>query len=91
MQQKTEQDKAAIKLALDNLFKYHAPRPDQLPRYEAIRAAAKEYASVVLFNTEKGADQSAALRLIRESCFTANAAVALEPEAKPEPITAPGV
>lgn len=63
---------------LDDLFTYHAPTPEQLPKYAAINAAAKAFARVVLDNTSPCADQSAALRQIRESRMTANMAVALD-------------
>lgn len=63
---------------LDEVFKYHAPKEGQPEKYEKIRAAAKEFARVILENTPACADQSAALRLVREAGFTANAAVALE-------------
>ncbi len=63
---------------LDRLFAYHAPTDEQVPRYTAINEAAKQFAIVVLENTPTCADQSAAIRLIREARMTANAAVALE-------------
>lgn len=63
---------------LEHLFKYHAPTPEQLPKYDAINAAAKAFARVVLENTPRSADQSAAMRLIREARMTANASIALE-------------
>ena len=63
---------------LDHLFKYHAPTPEQLPKYDAINAAARAFARAVLENTPRSADQSAAMRLIREARMTANASIALE-------------
>jgi hypothetical protein len=63
---------------LDKLFKYHAPTPEQLPKYEAIRAAAKVFAEVLVANTPASADQTAALRKIREAVMTANASIAIE-------------
>lgn len=63
---------------IDEYFTYHAPKPDQLPKYEAIREAAKAFARVLDANTSKSADQSAALRLLRECVMTANASIALE-------------
>ena len=62
---------------INHVFKYHAPTADQLPRYEAIREAAKEFARVVEANTIPCADQSAALRHIRDAVMTANASIAL--------------
>jgi len=63
---------------LDDLFTYHAPSQDQIPRYNAINEAAKEFCRVVMQNTQPCADRSAAIRLIREARMTANAAIALE-------------
>jgi hypothetical protein len=65
-------------LDVENIFTYHAPRPDQLPKYEAIREAAKRFARVLLDNSPRGADQSAAVRHVREAVMTANAAIALD-------------
>lgn len=63
---------------LDHVFMYHPPSEDQRRRHCDIRQAAKEFAIVVLACTSKCADQSAALRHIREAVMTANAAIALE-------------
>lgn len=62
---------------IDHWFTYHAPSPDQIPRYQAIRDAAKGLAAIILQNTPASADQTAALRKLRESVMTANAAIAL--------------
>jgi len=62
---------------LDHIFKYHSPTDEQLPKYEAIRAAAKVFAAVVIENTPRSADQTAAIRLLREAVMTANASIAL--------------
>lgn len=64
---------------LDDLFTYHPPTGDQPERYEAIRVKAKELAGLILEMTPGCADQSAALRKVREAVMTANAAIALEP------------
>jgi hypothetical protein len=61
---------------LDDVFRYHAPEPDQIPVYHALREAAKAHASVILRLVPACADRSAALRSIREAGMTANAAVA---------------
>lgn len=65
-------------LDLDNLFDYHAPNADQLPRYQAVRAAAKAFAQVIVDNTKESADQTAAIRKVSEAAMTANAAIARE-------------
>lgn len=61
---------------LDNWFTYHSPTSEQLPKYLAIRTAAKSFATIVVQATPEGADQSAALRKIREAAMTANQAIA---------------
>lgn len=61
---------------LDAWFKYHPPTPDDVPRFNAITEAAAAFARVVMTNTPPCADQSAALRLVREARMTANAAIA---------------
>lgn len=66
------------KVDLDHVFSYHAPKGDQPARYEAIRAAARLFAGVVEEFTPEGADQTAAIRKIREATMTANAAIALD-------------
>lgn len=63
---------------LDNWFIYHSPTPDQLPKYTAIRSAGKVLAETILANTPPSADQSAAIRHVREAVMTANAAIACE-------------
>lgn len=65
-------------LNLDNLFDYHAPTEDQLPRYQSVRAAAKAFAQVIVENTKESADQTAAIRKVSEAAMTANAAIARE-------------
>lgn len=62
---------------LAELFKYHAPNFETLPKYAAINQAAKNFAEVVLQNCPRSADRSAAIRQIRDARMTANAAVAL--------------
>ena len=61
---------------LDNWFTYHPPEPEQVEKYQNLREAAKDFAEVVVENTPRSADQSAALRKIREAVMTANASIA---------------
>jgi len=58
---------------------YHAPHGDQPERYELIRSKARELAIVIIENTPSSADQTAAIRKLRECVMTANASIALEP------------
>jgi hypothetical protein len=62
---------------LAELFKYHPPNFETLPKYASINQAAKNFAEVVLQNCPRSADRSAAIRLIRDARMTANAAIAL--------------
>ena len=64
--------------ALVDVFSYHAPTSDQIPKYEAIRAAGLVLATAIGESCPKCADRSAALRNVREAVMTANAAVALD-------------
>ncbi len=61
---------------LDEWFTYHAPNPAQQESYVAIRSKAREFAQEILLHTPHGADQSAAIRKVREAVMTANAAIA---------------
>lgn len=47
----------------------------QLEQIEKIRATAKHYAETIVTNTPQNADQSDAVRKVRESLFTATAAI----------------
>jgi hypothetical protein len=62
---------------LAQLFQYHPPNANTLPKYAAINQAAKNFAEIVLSNCPRSADRSAAIRLIRDARMTANASVAL--------------
>ncbi len=67
-----------LKDKIEDLFTYHAPEGDQPAQYEAIRAKAKELAHVICANTPASADQTAAIRKLRECVMTANASIALK-------------
>ena len=59
-------------------FTYHAPTPEQLPKYQAIREAALAFARVVMANTPAGPDQTVAFRKIRETTMVANQSIACD-------------
>lgn len=69
---------AITKEEIEDIFTYHAVKPGQQERYQAIREAAKNLANVIVANTPSSADQSASIRHLRESVMTANASIALE-------------
>lgn len=76
----TTQTQRPLTLAekLPEIFTYHSPKGVQPQQYDAIRKKALELAQVIVDNTPASADQTAAIRLLREAVMTANAAVALE-------------
>lgn len=61
---------------LENWLTYHPPTAEQLVHYTAIRQAALSFAKVLVGHTPSSADQTAAVRKIREAVMTANAAIA---------------
>ena len=62
---------------LDDIYTYHAPKPNQLPRYEALRAAAKQFAALIIASTPQSREQSVALTNVQQSVMWANAAIAI--------------
>lgn len=65
--------------AIDDLFSYHPPDgPAQVAQYQAIRAGAKQFAAIIIANTPQSADQTTAIRKLRESVMVANASIALK-------------
>ncbi len=65
---------------LERWFTYHAPEPEQIAAYAEIRSAALGFATAILALTPPSADQTAAIRKVREAVMTANAAIACEPK-----------
>jgi len=61
---------------LENWFTYHSPTPEQLPAFQAIRDAGFTLAKVIVENSPSSADQTAAIRKVREAVMTANASIA---------------
>lgn len=62
---------------LQEIFTYHKPGLEQLPKYEAVRNAGLCFAQVIIGNVPECADRTVALRKIREVVMDANAAIAL--------------
>ncbi len=65
-------------LDTEHIFTYHPPVGDDAACYNIIRAAAKDFADLLIAHTPVCADQSAAIRHLRECVMTANAAIALK-------------
>jgi hypothetical protein len=61
---------------LDEWFTYHQPTKETTGAYERIRRAGRVLAETILEVTPTSADQTAAIRKVREAVMTANAAVA---------------
>ena len=61
---------------LDAWFTWHPPTEAQKVSYGKINAAARVLAQVIIEETPVCADQSAAIRKVREARMTANAAIA---------------
>lgn len=68
---------------IDAFFTYHPPGEEDIPKYTAIRDKAKELAQVIVESTPLSADQTAAIRLLREAVMTANSAIACTPHLPP--------
>lgn len=64
---------------IDNWFSYHAPTPEQLKDYDAIRTAGKIFAETINKHVPDSADKTAAIRKLRETVMAANAAIACYP------------
>lgn len=69
--------KPELEELLDDMFRYHAPTELDVIAYTKMRDAGKHLARSILENTPKCADQTAAIRKVREAIMTANAARAL--------------
>lgn len=70
---------------VENTFRYHAPKGDQPARYEALRAKAKELATLIQESTPASREQSVALTSLQQAVMWANAAIAIN-ESQPEPV-----
>jgi hypothetical protein len=57
-------------------FVYHAPKPDQLPRYEYLRERAKLLAMDFLTMVPPGREQSTAITKLEEAIMWANKGIA---------------
>jgi hypothetical protein len=62
---------------VENIFRYHAPRPDQLPRYEAIRAKAREFALLLDANCPDSREKSTAFTHLQNAVMWVNASIAI--------------
>lgn len=61
---------------IENWFSYHPPTQEQLQAYEVLREGGKELAHLINKYVPDCADKTAAIRKLRETIMTANAAIA---------------
>ncbi len=62
---------------LRNIFAYHHLQGEQPNQVHRVREAAEVFAQAIVDNVPPGADQTAAVRKVREAMMTANAGIAL--------------
>ena len=60
------------------VFSHHSATPAKLASYEAIHAAAKQFAQVILQSVPDSGDRDAALHLLREASMLACSAISLD-------------
>lgn len=76
---KTAEDvtpKDFVRLEIENRFMYHAPKPGQPEKYEAIRSKAKELAHMIDELCPNSREKSVAMTELETAVFWANAAIA---------------
>lgn len=61
---------------IENNFTYHKPKGDQLGKYEAIRAQAKEFAILIREVCPDSREKSLAMTKLEEAVMWANASIA---------------
>jgi hypothetical protein len=61
---------------IENDFRYHAPKDDQVERYETIRSRGRALAEYIIERTPSSREQSVALTKLEEAVMWANAAIA---------------
>lgn len=64
------------RLELETRFTYHAPRQNQLPRYEKLRDLALQFAEVIHALTPPCREQALAFTYLEQASMWANAAIA---------------
>ncbi len=72
----TQEQATPVNPDLEKRFTYHAPKANQLPRYERIRALAKEFAYALDQMCPNSREKSLALTHLEDSVMWANASIA---------------
>lgn len=62
----------------DYVFSHHSATPAKLASYEAIHAAAKQFAAVILTSVPDSSDRDNVLHLLREASMLACSAISLD-------------
>lgn len=62
---------------VEHIFKYHAPNPDQIDRYEVIRAEARTLARVIESACPDSREKALALTNLQQAVMWANASIAI--------------
>jgi hypothetical protein len=65
-----------IQNQIEKSFMYHPPKPDQVPRYELLRAQGKNLANEIHVRCPDSREKSLALTKLEEVIMWANAAIA---------------
>lgn len=63
-------------LALDNIYKYHAPKVEQTEKYVALSEKAKELAQLIMDLCPASREQSVAFTQLETAVMWAHAAIA---------------
>lgn len=71
--------------ALNDIFRYHAPKNDQLPRYEEIRSVARLLAQVIEKHCPPSREKSLAVTHLQSAVMFANSSIAIH-ESLPNPL-----
>lgn len=67
-----------IRENLQEVFRHHTPKAEDLPKYEAINQAARDFAAAIIAHVPMCGDQQSALRHVRMARMEANAAITLD-------------
>lgn len=65
---------------LENNFRYHAPKPGQPEKYEALRQQAKMFAQLIENICPDGREKAVAMTNLETALMWANASIARSPE-----------
>jgi len=62
---------------IENIFTYHAPKGDQVERYETLRTWARSMALLINANAPESREKSLAFTHLQQAIMWANAAIAI--------------